>query len=128
VRKETLAPSFRLRSHARTGGEARALRVERATGLDILWPSGGATDAIRDAGPSSLAAYEKMLPDPPVDAVPEGVPREGVAAPTVAIDQEDRPLAGLPRVGPEGEREGRRRRLLGHRAGRQALHPVTSAA
>jgi hypothetical protein len=104
VKARATAPEFRLRALARSGTATNALKVDRATGLDILWPSGDAADAIRDAGPSSLEAYQQLLPDKAwTRFLTDYLARSATAA---AYDQEDRPLQAFLLWDPEANAKG----------------------
>jgi hypothetical protein len=104
VKARATAPEFRLRALSRSGTATNALKVDRATGLDILWPSGDAADAIRDAGPSSLEAYQQLLPDKAwTRFLTDYLARSATAA---AYDQEDRPLQAFLLWDPEANAKG----------------------
>ena len=90
ARTRATASDFRIHALAQTGAAPRALPVERASGLGIVWPSGDSTDAVRDAGPSSLDAYAALLPD---HAWTRFLATYLAAVPTTAaVDQADRAM------------------------------------
>ncbi|MBK8246597.1 MAG: Ig-like domain-containing protein [Gemmatimonadetes bacterium] len=65
VRAALVDPSFLLRNRFRNGSSSSANDVRRSRGLMILWPSGAASDALPNAGESSLGAYQGQFPSEP---------------------------------------------------------------
>jgi hypothetical protein len=65
LRAAATANTFRLRSTARSGADQSALRVDRATGLHILLPSGAAAERLPATGPASFGAYQSLYQDKP---------------------------------------------------------------
>jgi len=63
LRSALASASFRIKSSARTGTASGANDVSRATGLNLLLPSGSAADALPASGPLSFAEYQKLLPN-----------------------------------------------------------------
>lgn len=61
--KNALGGSFRVKNAARTGSASGANNVARATGINLLLPSGTAADRLPDAGPLSFAEYQRLLPN-----------------------------------------------------------------
>ena len=60
-----LQGSFRIANRARNGSGRQAQPVDRSTGLNIVLPSNIGSDRLGDAGPRSLAAYERLNPGTP---------------------------------------------------------------
>jgi hypothetical protein len=62
VRTAALNPSFRIQNKVRTGADRQAIKVDRASGLHILMPSGSVTDALPSSGPLSFSSYRDLYP------------------------------------------------------------------
>lgn len=62
---KTSATAFRLQQHSRTGSGQSQRNVNRATGLNILMPSGIGNDRLPNSGTGSLAAYLAILGSKP---------------------------------------------------------------
>ena len=69
ARRTALAPEFRIAASARTGTGSDARDVTRATGLNVVLPSGSEDDRLPATGPRSFATYRQLHPGRPWTAL-----------------------------------------------------------